>query len=288
VKVVRSVLKSVGLPRLLHPFRGPVTWACQRGWLPQGVRKFLPWRWAVEPFTIYGDNWQIQWYPTEFDSVGQRLFWSGMRLWEKETSPVILDHVRRSKCFVDIGANCGIYSVIGCRINPQVRVVAFEPVPKIRATLTNNISKNHFDSRVTVMGVALGETNGVVSFHEAEDATMGSLAVEGYHGQQGNVIQVNCRTLDAVVEELEIEPDFMKIDVEGFEHVVLAGATSTLSRFRPRIVLEANYGDPGTAMTQILSRYGYEFYLIGAHGLEKRPEIIPDPRYNNWLCLPSA
>src|SRR5580698_771785 len=82
-------MKAAGLPRLLHPLRGPITWACQRGYLPSGVRRYLPWRWALEPFTVYGSGWQCRWFPTEFDSVGHRLFWSGLRKWEKETSPII-------------------------------------------------------------------------------------------------------------------------------------------------------------------------------------------------------
>ena len=115
---------------------------------------------------------------------------------------------------------------------------------------------------------------------------MGSLAVDGYDGQHGRVIQVKCRTLDSIVEELRIEPDFLKIDVEGFEHLVLSGASRVLSKFRPRIVLEANPGDPGDAMTQILADHGYGFQNITDSGLESRSEIIPVEAYRNWLCVP--
>jgi FkbM family methyltransferase len=218
--------------------------------------------------------------------VGHQIFWSGLRKWERETSPVILDNIRRSRCFIDVGANCGIYTVLGCSINLNVRVVAVEPVPKVCQALANNVAHNNLDSRVTILNVALGDTNGTASFHEAEDATMGSLAVDGYRGQRGRVIQVKCRTLDSIVEELNIEPDFLKIDVEGFEHLVLRGASRVLSKFRPRIVLEANPGDPAAAITHILSEHGYGFQNITDGGLERRSEIVPVEAYRNWLCVP--
>lgn len=288
MKGVRATLKALGLPFLLHPFRGPVTWACQRGLLSSRVQDFLPWSWALEPFTIYGTGWRCRWVPAKFDSVGHRIFWSGLREWEKETSPVIFENLRRSRCFIDVGANCGIYTILGCTINPNVCVVAIEPVPKVCAALTHNVTQNNFDSRVKILNVALGDSNGTVSFHEAEDSTMGSLAVDGYQGQRGRVIQVMCRTLDSIVDELKIEPDFLKIDVEGFEHVVLSGANRVLRKFRPRIVLEANPGDPCSAVTQILSNYGYTLQNITDAGLETRSEIVPNEAYHNWLCVPSS
>src|SRR4029077_9282200 len=284
---MRAVLKAIGLPLVLHPFRGSITWACQHGLLPTHVRRFFPWRWALEPFTIYGAGWKCRWVPTEFDAIGHRVFWSGLREWEKETSPVILANIQRSRCFIDVGANCGIYTVLGCTINPNLRVVAVEPVPKLCAALAHNVRQNKFDSRVTILNVALCDSNGTAPFHEAEDSTMGSLAADGYRGQRGKVIQVKCRTLDSIVEELNIEPDFMKIDVEGFGHLVLRGASRVLSKFHPRIVLEAYPGDPGITMIEMtLSQHGYGFQNITDIGVERRREIIPVEAYPNWLCLP--
>src|ERR1700730_15337244 len=128
--------------RTLHPLRGFVTWACQRGLISSEIRRCLPWRWVLEPFTIYGDGWKCRWFPTEFDNVGHRVFWSGLRQWEKETAPVILESIRRCRCFIDVGANCGIYTVIGCAVNPAVRVVALEPVSRICAALARNVMQN--------------------------------------------------------------------------------------------------------------------------------------------------
>lgn len=201
---------------------------------------------------------------------------------------MILEHIRNSRCFIDIGANCGIYTVLGAAINPKVRVVAIEPVPKIYAALANNVAMNNLNSRVTVLNVALGDADGLVPFHEAEDSTMGSLALSGYQGQQGRVINVRCRTLDSIVEELDAEPDLLKVDVEGFEHLVLLGGDWVLSKFRPCIVLEANPGDPSEATTEILLKHGYGFQNITDSGLKSRSAIIPVEQYHNWLCVPGA
>jgi len=282
---VNNTTKRIIRP-LLRPLRGPVTWACQHGLISPKLRHCFPWGWALEPFTIFGSDWKCRWFPAEFDEIAHKVFWSGFREWEKETAPVIIDNIRRSRCFIDVGANCGIYTVLGAVINPNLQVVAIEPVPKVCGALRRNVEQNGLSSRVTIMNVAAGDSNGVVNFHEAQNASMGSLAVNGYQGQAGRVIQVQCRTLDCIVEELGIEPDFIKIDVEGYEHVVLDGASQLLRNCRPRIVLEANPGDPWEKLTETLVTNGYTLYLIMGRGPEQRAQILPTAEYRNWLCVP--
>lgn len=63
---LRTILKALGLPLLLHPFRGSITWACQCGLLSSRVRRILLWRWVLEPFTIHGNGWKCRWFPTEW------------------------------------------------------------------------------------------------------------------------------------------------------------------------------------------------------------------------------
>jgi FkbM family methyltransferase len=274
--------------RLVHPLRAPVSWAAQHGLLPPRVRKVAPRSWPFEPFTVYGPGWKFRWFPAKFDWIGREIFWTRFTEWEKETVPVLLEHVRRSRCFVDIGANCGIYTVMACTANPDLYVVAVEPVPKVSAALANNVRQNNLDRRVRLLNVALRDSSGTALFHEAQDATMSSLSVNGYGGQPGRLIEVECRTLDSVVDELQVEPDFLKIDVEGFEHAVLAGAGRTLSKLRPRIILEANPGDPSDRVTEILQKHRYTLHHITHAGLRRKEKIIPveGEGYRNWLCLP--
>lgn len=283
--LMRDILKALGLARLAHPARGLVTWASQLGFLPYSVAKHMPWSWVLEPFTIYGQGWKCRWSPTEFDALGHKLFFTGLRVWEKETAPVILEEIRRAHCVIDIGANCGVYTVLGCTVNPDVRVISVEPVPRAYTALANNIRQNGYESRVTALNVALSDSNGTASFHEAEDSTISSLALQR-KGPLGRIIEVQCKTLDSVVEELQVKPDFLKIDVEGFEHLVLRGATKVLTRFRPCIVLEAIQAEPCAEITKILSEHGYVFQNITDRGLEARDTISPIKNFPNWRCSP--
>ena len=187
---------------------------------------------------------------------------------------------------MDIGANCGLYTVLGAAVNPNARIVAIEPVPRICAALTNNVTQNRLNSRVTVLNIAIGGSDGLVDFHEADDSRMGSLAVRGYQGQMGKIIRVECRTLDSIVAELNIVPNFIKIDVEGFSDAVLSGASRVLDNVRPRIVLEANPGDPCLRITEILSNHRYMMHLITECGLQPHEQITPSNKYRNWLCVP--
>jgi len=175
---------------------------------------------------------------------------------------------------------------LAATINPNVQIVAIEPVPKICAALTNNVRQNRLDGRVTILNVAVGDSEGIADFHEAEDARMGSLSVHGYQGQAGRLIRVQCRTLDSIAMELNIGPDFIKIDVEGFSDAVLSGASRLLETVRPCIVLEANPGDPCPSITKILTKYRYVMHLITDSGLERHEQIVPSLKYRNWLCLP--
>lgn len=151
----RKILKALGLARLMQPCRGIVTWACQRWAAPSDwVAKYVPWSWMSKPFTIHGNGWKCRWFPTEFDAIGHRLFLTGLRVWEKETSPIMLEQIRRSHCFIDVGANCGVYTVLGCTVNPSIQVVAVEPAPRVCAALENNVRQNGYDSRVTVLNIA--------------------------------------------------------------------------------------------------------------------------------------
>jgi FkbM family methyltransferase len=222
------------------------------------------------------------------DTVGQRIFWTGFREWESETVPIFLALLRESRSFVDVGANCGIYTVLACGINPTIHVVAVEPVPQLFGALKNNVRRGNLAGRVQLVQAALSTSRGVAKFHQSVDPTMGSLNTAGYRGKAGTIIEVKTTTLDALVSKLAVAPDLIKIDVEGFEDAVLEGGRTTLEKARPTFIVEANSDGPFVKLNEIFSRYGYSFHHLNEAGVTRRDALIPHPSDHccNWLVLP--
>ena len=275
------------LKTLVAPLRRPVSWALQRGVLPPKVRTVLPWTWCFGSFTIRGEGVACRYQSNPVDTIGQTIFWSGLRAWERETLPVFLSRIRAAHCFVDIGANCGIYTMLACAANPRIQVLAVEPVPKLYKCLEANVRFGHYEERVHLAQVAVSKSNGRAQFHESIDPTMGSLLTSGYQGKPGTLIDVATTTLDHLLAETALVPDFIKIDVESFEDVVLEGADYALSYYRPALVLEANPDGPYRRLTEILTSYGYAFYHLLEQGPVLKGRIEPNGwDFRNWLCTP--
>jgi FkbM family methyltransferase len=132
--------------------------------------------------------------------------------------------------FFDVGAFVGPYTLLASRIvGPQGRVIAFEPDPRARAVLQDNLDANGV-ANVTVAPVALGDHEGTVSFFGSGDSV-------GHVGKGGEV-EVDMTTLDAFCEHEGVEPDVMKMDIEGGEGLALP--QSAVARRIREIVLEVH------------------------------------------------
>src|SRR5205085_7273831 len=98
-------------------------------------------------------------------------------------------------------------------------VQAFEPSPTTAARLRRNVSFNNLDLRVAVNECALGAEEGIAEFSRGTDTTN---HVIGEGESRLHSDRVLLRRFDSFFSATK--PGFMKIDVEGFEEQVLAGA----------------------------------------------------------------
>lgn len=132
---------------------------------------------------------------------------------------------------VDVGANIGVFSV--CQARRGARVFAYEPHPRAFANLASNLRANGVESLVSCVNAAVSnsEGSGWLATDTGSTSSRLSLTVtrEGF--------EVPTVTLDASLAELGVSSvDLLKIDVEGTEIAVLAGASVTLERASAAII----------------------------------------------------
>lgn len=124
--------------------------------------------------------------------------------------------------FLDVGANIGSYSVLAAKVC-GASVIALEPVPDTFDKLTRNLLINGIQDRVEANRAAVGEAPGGLIFSADRD-TMNQVVGADYDGAS---IQVQVVTLDELLKGRTAQ--VWKVDVEGFERQVLAGASQALA-----------------------------------------------------------
>ncbi len=126
---------------------------------------------------------------------------------------------------LDIGANAGNYSLLfGRCVGPTGKVFAFEPAPEAFAGLVRHIQLNALDSVVFPLQAAVSDQPGEASF--IANGFQGGNRLSGLDEAipAEVAVRVPCVTVDDFCAAKKIAPDFIKIDVEGFELAVLRGA----------------------------------------------------------------
>lgn len=140
--------------------------------------------------------------------------------------------------FLDVGTNVGIHMLAGARATgPLGRVYAFEPTTTLQRPLEMTISLNNLGRQVVLVNAAVGESNGATLLHHGQFSGHNSIYPldEGANSTE----TVNMVTLDECVGA-DINAKLMKIDAEGAELAVLAGAKKFLEA-NPAISIIAEF-----------------------------------------------
>jgi len=173
--------------------------------------------------------------------------------------------VKRGDVVVDVGAHIGRYTLMAARY--ASRVVAVEPEPSNYSALLSNIRFNSY-SNVTALCVALSDRNRKLPLHVAALGNMGSSSLEPESIEQGTdpkrgTVEVQCDTLDSIVTRLKLESiDWLKIDVEGHEILVLEGAQESLAKAK-HVILEVSRGNEASC-SKFMVGAGLDYSAIDA------------------------
>jgi len=213
------------------------------------------------------------------------------KTYESELSKIVLKYLDRSRDVIDVGANAGFFSVLFAKEIVGKRVLAIEPTKSALMRLHKNIEINCLQKSITVFeGVASNSDVPIqmkVIEGKCEYSTIGEMMHPSISGEKYGLEEVSSSTLDDLIERYSIDPGFIKIDVEGSEHLVFDGARRMLEKCRPIIIselsdplLRAN-GSSSKEVIDIISRYDYK--IVDA--------LVPNlaggvRKYGDILCIP--
>jgi FkbM family methyltransferase len=151
----------------------------------------------------------------------------------------LLQTLRRGDLFVDVGANVGSFTVLACSIN-GVTAIAYEPIPETAFKLRRNILVNNYDKSAKIRMVGVSDAHGMLRFTQNQDS-MNHVVSRDESGVL-SAIEIKVVTLDDELADLPPEqPLVLKIDVEGHEYSVIAGARNVLSKDTTiAVIMETN------------------------------------------------
>lgn len=200
----------------------------------------------------------------------------------------------KSPLLVDAGGNVGqsvlsIYTVL-----PAATVVSFEPNPAVFPKL-QRLTKRF--PRLTVIPNGLSDQAGEAEFFVPvyNGNTLTGLASFDYESAKNYLrpdrvlrfdpmkLTVSSRRLPLVrLDDCGLQPDFIKIDVQGLEHRVLAGGLETIRTHRPVIMAETVRR--GSDTHKVVEPLGYRLMEFDGHGFA---EVRGEPRRLNQFLIPA-
>lgn len=162
------------------------------------------------------------------------------RLHEKPMTLRLLDDLRRSHCFVDVGANLGYYTCLAATHMKAGEVHAFEMDSDNFAMLTQNVALNPTSIDVSTNNCAVGAATGTLTYTLPSTGNSPALSVYPLEHESGeSSVSVPAVSLADYFVGRTVQPDLVKIDVEGAEVDVLRGMVPLLPDIE-RIYLEVH------------------------------------------------
>ena len=197
-------------------------------------------------------------------------------------SSVLIKKGKREPCFmwllrqqrgryaIDCGANIGYTTLSMCK--NFASVYAFEPDDRSRELLQDSILLNDYREKCSISEAALSDMTGYVFFEQTPKPNLSKISTSG-------------RRVESVrIDDIDIYPDFIKMDVEGGEVRVLHGAKETLTAIpKCSILIEVHpqFYDEANDFRECLEyllEVGYKITHVVSAGME-RPDLFMENNY---------
>ena len=172
--------------------------------------------------------------PSLEEPISVRLFGSGV--YEPDTLGAILNYLRPSGVFVDVGANVGALALPVAVCRPGASIICIEADPQIVSLLRLNVAENGRSNIRIVHCLAGPIDDPQVSFYRSPAAKFGMGSIGPQFG--ASPTKLPQRPLDQVLDELSIDDiDVVKLDIEGAEFGALQGLSRRLTSLRPPVIV---------------------------------------------------
>ena len=193
--------------------------------------------------------------------IFEYLYFSYKSLIEVPEANFLKNYITKGSIVIDVGSNIGFFTIKFAKwVGPTGCVISIEPDEINFQRLTYYVKKNNYSDRVILVKSAVSEKSGQVKFFLNPYNPMD-------HRISDNGINVSSTTIDEICSSFQLHNvDFIKIDVQGAESLVINGARKTLTSLRAVLYLEIendlyeNYRV--LKLINDLYAYGYFFYTI--------------------------
>jgi FkbM family methyltransferase len=188
-----------------------------------------------------------------------------------EADKVIIDKLIREDfiCF-DVGANIGHLSILMAKKANNGLVFSIEPQPKVFAYLLDNIQINNIENIIPI-NIAISEDNGITEFYSFNYADDQSAIVIDKQWKF-KMVKILSLRLDSLLKILKLNKiDFLKVDVEGAELLILKSLGEYISKVRYIWFefIEENYRKfnyNGQQLLDFLDKHRFSVYMLSENG----------------------
>ena len=193
-----------------------------------------------------------------------------------------IDEQKPGSVFWDVGANVGLYSIYAVK-SRRAKVYAFEPSIFNLEVLGRNIVKNQCAEDIFIIPLAINNQNSFALMRHTTTEWGGALSsFDAKFGHDGknlkSIFSYNTVVLYSdfmVSQKLVPPPQYLKIDVDGLEHIILSNSKKMLSSVQSILIeVNENFSEQKTMVEKILKEAGFSnivrekspFAGEGAHG----------------------
>ena len=181
--------------------------------------------------------------------------------------------------FVDVGANIGSHTIHGARlVTSSGRVFSFEADPDTFELLRKNLSLNAIKN-VKLYNQCVADKDGTVTFNISANSARSSMVRKGASQKT-----LPANTLDNLLR-IRTPVDFLKIDVEGAEYLVLRGARQLFETGPPGVVV-IEMSSCQEEIKEFLLAHGYKLYRFD--DMQSSLVEIESPSFNTYAIHDSV